>query len=97
MQTSSDLETSLTSNISIDSSIKSNIAVPAKLLIGIVRSLPNQPLTFSILENNILEISSSNGQYSLSYYAGTDYPKPLNVEEASKISFESQTLLKIIN
>ena len=95
--TSSDLETSLTSNISIDSSIKSNIAVPAKLLIDIVRSLPDQPLTFSILENNILEISSSNGQYSLSYYDGTDYPKPLNVEEASKISFESTTLLKIIN
>ena len=95
--TSSDLETSLTSNISIDSSIKSNIAVPAKLLIDIVRSLPDQPLTFSILENNILEISSSNGQYSLSYYDGTDYPKPLDVEEASKISFESKTLLKIIN
>ncbi len=95
--TSSDLETSLTSNISIDSSIKSNIAIPAKLLIDVVRSLPDQPLTFSILENNILEIHSTNGQYSLSYYDGSDYPKPLNVEEASKISFESQTLLKIIN
>ena len=95
--TSSDLETSLTSNISIDSSIKSNIAIPAKLLIDVVRSLPDQPLTFSILENNILEINSTNGQYSLSYYDGSDYPKPLNVEEASKISFESPTLLKIIN
>tara|TARA_B100000963_G_C22603789_1_gene661476 strand:+ start:94 stop:1209 length:1116 start_codon:yes stop_codon:yes gene_type:complete len=95
--TSSDLETSLTTNISIDSSIKSNIAIPAKLLIDVVRSLPDQPLTFSILENNILEISSTNGQYSLSYYDGSDYPKPLNVEEASNISFESPTLLKIIN
>ena len=95
--TSSDLETSLTSNISIDSSIKVNIAIPAKLLIDVVRSLPDQPLTFSILENNILEINSTNGQYSLSYYDGSDYPKPLNVEEASKISFESPTLLKIIN
>ena len=95
--TSSDLETSLTSNISIDSSIKANIAIPAKLLIDVVRSLPDQPLTFSILENNILEINSTNGQYSLSYYDGYDYPKPLNVEEASKISFESPTLLKIIN
>ena len=95
--TSSDLETSLTSNISIESSIKSNIAIPAKLLIDIIRSLPNQPLTFSILENNILEINSTNGQYSLSYYDGSDYPKPLNVEEASTISFHSGTLLKIIN
>ena len=49
------------------------------------------------MENNILEINSTNGQYSLSYYDGSDYPKPLNVEEASKISFESPTLLKIIN
>ena len=95
--TSSDLETSLTSSITIDSSIKSNIAIPAKLLIDIIRSLPDQPLTFSILENNILEINSTNGQYSLSYYDGTDYPKPLYVEEASTISFESATLLKIIN
>ncbi len=95
--TSSDLETSLTSNLSRDSSIKANIAIPAKLLIDVVRSLPDQPLTFSILENNILEINSTNGQYSLSYYDGSDYPKPLNVEEASKISFESPTLLKIIN
>ena len=69
----------MTSNISIESSIKSNIAIPAKLLIDIIRSLPDQPLTFSILENNILEINSTNGQYSLSYYDGSDYPKPLNV------------------
>ena len=95
--TSSDLETSLTANVSIESSILSKIAIPAKLLIDIIRSLPDQPLTFSILENNIIEINSTNGQYSLSYYDGSDYPKPLNVEEASKISFESTTLLKIIN
>tara|TARA_Y100000813_G_C24152972_1_gene348098 strand:- start:447 stop:1562 length:1116 start_codon:yes stop_codon:yes gene_type:complete len=95
--TSSDLENALTSKISIDSSIHSNIAVPAKLLIDIVRSLPDQPLTFSILENNILEINSTNGQYSLSYYDGSDYPKPLNIEEASNITFDSDTLLKIIN
>ena len=87
--TASDMETSLTSNISIESSIQSNIAIPAKLLIDIVRSLPDQPLTFSVLENNILEINSSNGQYSLSYYDGSDFPKPLAVEEASVINFKS--------
>ena len=95
--TASDMETSLTSSISIDSSIQSNIAIPAKLLIDIVRSLPDQPLTFSVLENNILEINSNNGHYSLSYYDGSDFPKPLAVEEASAINFQSSILLKIIN
>ena len=53
--TSSDLETTLSSKISIDSTVKVKVAIPAKLLIDILKSLPEQPLTFS-LENNILEI-----------------------------------------
>ena len=50
--TSSDLETTLSSKISIDSTVKVKVAIPAKLLIDILKSLPDQPLTFS-LENNI--------------------------------------------
>ena len=57
--TSSDLETSLSSKISIESSISVKIAIPAKLLIDILKSLPDQPLTFS-LENNILVYPPSN-------------------------------------
>ena len=70
--TSSDLETSLTSNNKIDSSIKSNIAKPAKLLIDIIRSLPDQPLTFSILENNILEINAKNIKFNKIYDSFND-------------------------
>ena len=53
--TSSDLETTLSSKIKIESTITVKVAIPAKLLIDILKSLPNQPLTFS-MENNILEI-----------------------------------------
>ena len=56
--TSSDLETSLTSKLSIESSLNIKIAIPAKLLTDIIRSLPEQPLTFSINENNTIEINS---------------------------------------
>ena len=58
--TSSDLETSLTSKLSIESSLNVKIAIPAKLLTDIIRSLPEQPLTFSINENNTIEINSNN-------------------------------------
>ena len=58
--TSSDLETQLTSKLSIESSLNVKIAIPAKLLTDIIRSLPEQPLTFSINDNNTIEINSNN-------------------------------------
>jgi len=57
--TSSDLETTLSSKILIESTIITKVAIPAKLLLDVLKSLPEQPLTFS-LENNILEINSNN-------------------------------------
>ena len=94
--TSSDLETTLSSKISIDSTVKVKVAIPAKLLIDILKSLPEQPLTFS-LENNILEINSNNGKYALSYMNGDEFPKSIILEDASEIVFDSKTLLNIIN
>ena len=82
--TSSDLETSLSSKILIESTINVKIAVPAKLLIDILKSLPDQPLTFS-MNNNILEINSNNGKYALSYMDGDEFPKSLIIEDAKEI------------
>ena len=94
--TSSDLETSLSSEISIESTINIMIAIPAKLLIDILKSLPDQPLTFSI-SNNILEINSNNGKYALSYMDGAEFPKSVMIEDAKEVSFSSKILLNIIN
>ena len=94
--TSSDLETSLSSKILIESSINVKIAVPAKLLIDILKSLPDQPLTFS-MNDNILEINSNNGKYALSYMDGDEFPKSLIIEDAKEISFSSKVLLNVIN
>ena len=86
----------MSSKISIESSIIIKIAIPAKLLIDILKSLPDQPLTFS-LENNILEINSNNGKYALSYMNGDEFPKSIIIEDASEIIFDSNVLLNIIN
>ena len=94
--TSSDLETSLSSKILIESTINVKIAVPAKLLIDILKSLPDQPLTFS-MNDNILEINSNNGKYALSYMDGDEFPKSLIIEDAKEISFSSKVLLNVIN
>ena len=94
--TSSDLETTLSSKVSVESTINVKVAIPAKLLIDILKSLPDQPLTFS-MENNILEINSNNGKYALSYMNGEEFPKSVIIEDASEINFDSKVLLKIIN
>ena len=62
------------SKVSVESTINVKVAIPAKLLIDILKSLPDQPLTFS-MENNILEINSNNGKYALSYMNGEEFPK----------------------
>ena len=94
--TSSDLETTLSSKVLVESTINVKVAIPAKLLIDILKSLPDQPLTFS-MENNILEINSNNGKYALSYMNGEEFPKSVIIEDASEINFDSKVLLKIIN
>ena len=55
--TSSDLETTMVSSIKVDSKSKGNIAIPSKLLIDTLKTFPDQPLTFTVEENNIIEIA----------------------------------------
>jgi DNA polymerase-3 subunit beta len=95
--TSSDLETSLSCEMTIDSSITNKIAIPAKLLTDILRSLPEQPLTFSINDNNTIEINSSNGKYAIAYMDGSEYPKLQIIEDASELNIDSISLQKIIS
>ena len=64
---SSDLESTMTSQIDIESTSNDKIAVSAKLLTDILKTFSEQPLTFIKTENNTIEISASNGKYSLAY------------------------------
>jgi DNA polymerase-3 subunit beta len=42
----SDLETTMSANLAIDSTSKGSVAVPAKLLLEILKTFPEQPLTY---------------------------------------------------
>jgi DNA polymerase-3 subunit beta len=62
--TASDLETTMSATLAIDSTSK-GVAVPAKLLLKILKTFPEQPLTFTVEENSTIEISSNSGKYAL--------------------------------
>jgi len=96
--TVSDLETTMTTNIQVESKEEGVIAIPAKLLLDTLKSLPDQPLTFTVdQENKNIEISSDYGKYRLSGQDGGEFPKTPNVESPSKLKVSSDLLFNAID
>ena len=95
--TSSDLETTMISSIEVDSSSKGSVAIPSKLLIDTLKTFPEQPLTFTIEDNNTVEISSNHGKYALAYTEGDQFPKTITLDNPSSTKISSVVLAKAIN
>lgn len=79
----SDLETTMSAVISVDSADMGVIAVPARLLLDTLKTFPEQPLTFVVADNNTIEISSSHGKYALAYADGAEFPKAIDLLDPS--------------
>lgn len=94
--TASDLETTMSTSIAVESDSTASIAVPSRLLLDTLKTFPEQPLTFTA-ENNSIEISANNGKYSLAYAAGEDFPKAVHLKDPSKTIIMGDTLATAIN
>ena len=77
----SDLETTMSSKIEVDSDSEGSIALPARLLLDTLKTFPEQPLTFIVEDNNTVEISSNHGKYALAYAGGAEFPKAVSLED----------------
>lgn len=88
----SDLETTIISRLDVESSDTGIVAIPAKLLLETLKTFPEQPLTFTINDNNTIEISSEQGKYALAYSNGEEFPKAIQLEDASSTSLHSAIL-----
>ncbi len=96
--TSTDLETSMTTTIKVDAQEDAIIAVPSKLTIETLRSLPEQPVTFTINDkDNGIEISSGFGRYKLTGQPGNDFPKTPVAETDRSITIPGKVLSKAVN
>ena len=95
--TASDLETTMSTTIDVDSESKGKLAIPSKLLLDTLKTFPEQPLTFIVLENNIIEINSNHGKYALAYSDGEQFPKTIQLDNPSSTKLSSEVLLKAIN
>ena len=96
--TASDLQTSMITEINIESKEKGNIAVPARILLETLKNLPDQPVTFSIDESTYsIEISSDNGRYKLAGENATDFPKVPSVSNDFSANISTEVLARAIN
>jgi len=75
--TASDLESTLTTTVKLDSNNGDGlIAVDTKKILEILKELPEQPLTFNIeLDDLKINIVSSTGKYTLVGQSGEDFPQ----------------------
>ena len=94
---SSDLESTMTSQIEIESTSTDKIAISAKLLTDILKTFSEQPLTFIKTDNNTIEISASNGKYSLAYLNGDEFPKQVEILDAHETVINGSDLGNAIN
>jgi DNA polymerase III subunit beta len=74
------------------------IAVPAKIILEILKALPDQPITFVIDDESFgIEISSENGKYKLSGENGINFPKIPVQENTQVVQIPVKMLLTALN
>ena len=93
-----DLETSITTWMDIESKSEGKVAIPARILVDYLKTLPEQPLTFSIDEDSCqVEITTDRGKYKLNGENGDDFPRVSSDDKMSDIILPSGVLQKVIN
>lgn len=93
----SDLETTITTHITVESKDSGNVAVPARLLIDTLKTFPEQPLTFTIDKKRLaIEISSDYGKYKITGQNGDEFPKAPSIENGQSIEMDGSILSRAI-
>ena len=96
--TASDLQTSVIVELQVESKEDGSVAIPAKILIETLKNLPEQPVTFSIDDQNYnIEINSDNGKYKLAGENSADFPKVPTLNDGFSSSIDSIVLNSAIS
>ena len=94
--TGSDLETTISTTLEVESNDSGKIAIPSKILTDTLKTFPAQPLTFIQKEGNTLEIVSEQGNYQLAFEDANEYPQTPDIEDASSTTLGASVLSEAI-
>ncbi len=93
----SDLETTISSKLDVESNETRSICIPARLLLDTLKTFPEQPLTFTVEDNNTIEISSNHGKYALAYAAGEEFPSAVELKDPTTTIVQGDILATAIS
>lgn len=93
----SDLETTMSAIVNVESDSSGSLAVSARLLLDTLKTFPDQPLTFKTEGESTIEISSDQGKYDMAYFSGDEFPKAISLPSPSKTVIPSHILATAIS
>jgi len=97
--TATDLETMMRVQTDVnDAQGNGRICIPSKILLDYLKNLPEQPITFSINEQDLsIEMSSDVGKYRIGGEKADDFPKEPAPGDTSNFTMSSISLIESIN
>jgi len=91
----SDLETTMRTTMDLtEADADGKVAIPAKLLMDVLKNLPDQPCTFLIDNDNFgVEISYENGKSKMSGFRGDEFPKTPTVDNSKSVKVNGDVIV----
>ena len=93
--TASDSELTLRTTVEVENcQEEDSIAVPARLMMDLLKELPDQPVGLKTISDNACECSWASGNSVLPFFPATDYPEIKSTgENALKVTFPAESLV----
>ncbi len=97
--TASDMETSMSVSMEPGKMEEAgSVAIPAKILLDMLKTFADIPITFNINQENFnIEIASGEGKYKLNGHSSEEYPLPKSIEESVSFNINSQIIVNSVN
>jgi len=93
-----DLETTMVTSLNVQTEEDGDVAVPAKLILEVLKSLPDQPCTFKVSQENYqIEIAYDNGKSKMVGFNGEEFPKLPKIENQNTIKISGDIISNAIN
>ena len=94
----SDLETTMTTTVEVTAEEEGAIAIPAKMLLDILKTFEDLPLTFKVDPKTCgVEMTSEAGKYKLAGAHADEFPRTPELEGAASVTLNSDTLAEAIS
>ena len=93
----SDVDNMMTAEVEIETTDEGDVAIPASMLLEVLGTFPEQPLTFHVKDDTTIEIISAQGNYVSSYVSAEEFPRAAELQEPSTTTIPGSVLSSAIS